>query len=94
MKQESGDEAKSKGIRRAIKAALKGTTWEVRSDYQTDHIPHLEAKQRGASPAAAGATANHHRPTEDIDRDLKRALDERKKILAMRPPRKVRPFVS
>ena len=25
-------------------------------------------------------TANHHRPTEDIDRDLARALDERKKI--------------
>ena len=37
-------------------------------------------QQRGASLAAAGATANHHRPTEDIDRDLARALDERKKI--------------
>ena len=38
MKQESGDEAKPKGIRRAIKAALNDTTWEIQSNHQTEHI--------------------------------------------------------
>ena len=38
MKQESGDEAKPKGISRAIRAALKGTKWEVEADHQIQWI--------------------------------------------------------
>ena len=38
MKQESGDEAKPKGICRAIRAALKGTKWEVETDHQIQKI--------------------------------------------------------
>ena len=38
MKQESGDEAKPKGISRAIRAALKGTKWEVETDRQIKTI--------------------------------------------------------
>ena len=38
MKQESGDEAKPKGISRAIRAALKGTKWEVETDRQIQTI--------------------------------------------------------